>query len=390
MFKSRTRIKQLFTRKEPFILESGQSLGEVQLAYETYGKLNKDGRNAILVCHALTADAHAAGLPVLDSRILEEIPLYRSKNPDQPGWWNDLIGPGKALDTDRYFIISSNVLGSCYGSTGPASFKPGSRQTYGPDFPEITVRDMVRAQKRLLDSLGVKELFTAVGGSLGGMQVLEWALLYPQMIRSIIPIATSAGHSAWAIGYSHLTRQAIMTDPSWNNGYYRKQPHRGLSLARQIGMVSYRTDISFEQRFGRHKQAGAATAPFKVESYLSYQGKKLVQRFDANSLITLTRAMDNHDVGRGRKGISNALATINARALCIGISSDILYPASEQKQIARAIPHSLYRELISNDGHDSFLIETDRIGRLISDFLNSIFPNSRQESLVYDNYEIRR
>ena len=370
MLKSKTEIIKLFERQNPFQLESGKQLFEVQVAFETYGRLNAAGDNALLVCHALTGDAHAAGFTELSDDVLHNIPLYRAKKPDQPGWWDGLIGPGKALDTDQYFVVCSNILGSCYGTTGPVSINPQNGRVYGPDFPQVTVRDMVRLQKALLDVLGVKSLVTVIGGSLGGMQVLEWALLYPEMVRSIIPIATAAGHSAWAIGFNHLARQAVMTDPDWNNGFYQHQPQKGLALARQIGMISYRTDISFQHRFGREKQNGKPQSLFQVESYLSYQGQKLVKRFDANSFVLLTRTLDEHDVGRGRGGIEQALSQITCPALCVGINSDILYPAREQQEIAAQIPKALYREIKSPNGHDAFLIEYEQLNPMIREFLN--------------------
>jgi homoserine O-acetyltransferase len=372
MLQSRTQILELFNAHKPFELESGQVLPHVQVAYETYGQLDADGSNAILVCHALTGDAHAAGITEIDTSILQSIPLYAAKKPDQPGWWDGLIGPGKALDTERYFVISSNILGSCYGSTGPTSPDPKAGKPYGPNFPQISVRDMVKVQRALLNALGIRQLVTVIGGSLGGMQVLEWALLFPEMVQSLIPIATAARHSAWAIGFDHLARQAVMNDPHWNNGFYTSQPAQGLSLARQIGMISYRTDISFQQRFGRKLQPDENDKRFQVESYLSYQGEKLVRRFDANTLITLTRAMDAHDVGRERDGTENALAQIKAPALCLGIDSDILYPAAEQKEIARHIPNARYEEIHSPNGHDAFLIEYDQLNEIIRTFLQTL------------------
>ncbi|WP_456440526.1 homoserine O-acetyltransferase MetX [Caldithrix abyssi] len=371
MLKSKTEIITLFESSRPLTLDSGHKLPAVQAAFETYGRLNAAGDNAILVCHALTGDAHAAGITQLDAQTLHKIPLYRSKKTDQPGWWDGLIGPGKALDTNRYFVVCSNILGSCYGTTGPMSVNPQSGRPYGPDFPEITVRDMVKVQKALLDALSVKSLVTVIGGSLGGMQVLEWALLFPQMVRSIVPIATAAGHSAWAIGFNHLARQAVMNDPHWQGGHYRRQPERGLALARQIGMISYRTDISFQHRFGRDKRNDGKEPVFQVESYLAYQGEKLVKRFDANSFVLLTRALDSHDVGRDRGGIEQALHSICCPALCVGIDSDILYPAREQQEIARQIPQALYREIKSPDGHDAFLIEYEQLNAMVREFLAS-------------------
>ncbi|NOX89148.1 MAG: homoserine O-acetyltransferase [Calditrichaeota bacterium] len=372
MLKSKTQIVKLFTPEHPLKLESGDVLTEVRVAFETYGRLNRTSDNAVLVCHALTGDAHAAGFTEIDDQILDQIPLYGSKKPNQPGWWDGLIGPGKTIDTERFFVVCSNILGSCYGTTGPNSIDPESGKPYGPNFPEITVRDMIKVQKRLLEYLRVQKLVTVIGGSLGGMQTLEWALMYPETVKSVISIAAAARHSAWAIGFNHLARQAIKNDPLWNNGYYRQQPENGLALARQIGMVSYRTDISFQRRFGREKQNNGQPGQFKVESYLSYQGDKLVKRFDANSMITLTKAMDRHDVGFNRGGVKKALSSIKAKALCIGIDTDILYPAIEQKEIADHIPNGVYREIKSPDGHDAFLIEFDQLNAIINEFLGEI------------------
>ena len=357
-------VGSLLSRSEPFILESGNPLSPFDIAYETYGTLNDEGTNAILVCHALTGNAHAGNSAAANGN-------------SAPGWWSGIIGSGKGLDTDRYCVICSNILGSCYGTTGPASIDPRSGEAYRMNFPQVTVRDMVRAQRLLLGELGVRKLATVIGGSLGGMQVLEWAILYPDFVESIIPIATAARHSAWCIGFNEAQRLAILSDPAWRGGEYEEQPSAGLALARMIAMISYRSQVSFEERFGRAAQAPddprngrspftSSEPSFQVESYLRYQGHKLVDRFDASSYVYLTRAMDMHDVGSNRGGVEQALGSIKARALCIGISSDILYPASEQRAIARCIPRSRYREIESPHGHDAFLIEFDQLNEMIS------------------------
>ena len=339
------------------------ALPELTVAYEMYGRLNAAGDNAILVCHALTGSAHAAGLSSPDPRSL--------------GWWDPLIGPGRPLDTNRYCVIASNFLGGCYGTTGPASIDPRTGKPYGMSFPAYTVRDMVHVQKALLDHLGVTSLVTVTGGSLGGMQVLEWPLCYPGTVRSIIPVATASQHSAWCIGLNDLTRQAIMMDPAWKNGAYDPavQPAAGLSLARQLAMVTYRSDVSFTRRFKRdaapHGAAAGATQ-FAVESYLRYQGEKLVARFDANTYLYITRAMDAHDVAAGRGALAEVLGSIAVPSLNIGISSDILYPAHEQQAIAAALPRSTYREIESPDGHDAFLIAYDQLGPFVHEFLKEI------------------
>jgi homoserine O-acetyltransferase len=334
-----------------------------------YGKLNAAGDNAILVCHALTGSAHAAGLA--------------SDDPRSIGWWDPLIGPGRPLDTDRYCVIASNFLGGCYGTTGPTSVDPRTGARYAMSFPEYTVRDMVHVQKGLLDHLGVRSLVTVIGGSLGGMQVLEWPLCYPKMVRSIIPIATASQHSAWCIGLNDLARQAIMNDPAWQGGAYGPgaQPAAGLSLARQIAMVTYRSDLSFGKRFQRERASArpedarsteAPAARYQVESYLRYQGEKLVARFDANTYLYITRAMDTHDVAAGRGSLADVLGSITIPSLNIGISSDLLYPVHEQRSIAAALPRSTYREIDSPDGHDAFLIAYEQLGPFVQDLLKEL------------------
>jgi homoserine O-acetyltransferase/O-succinyltransferase len=351
-----TQSLTLFPPDSPFVMDSGRALAPATVAYETYGELNAAGDNAVLVCHALTGNAHAAG--------------FASDDPRSAGWWEPLIGPGRGLDTSRDFVICSNFLGSCYGTTGPVSVNPSTGKQYGPDFPQMTVRDMVRLQKALLDHLGVKSLRTVIGGSLGGMQVLEWGVMYPDVVRSMIPVATAVQHSPWCIGLNDIARQAIMNDPAWLGGRYEPsaQPRAGLSLARQVAMMSYRSDVSFLARFGRGRHSDM-TNLFQVESYLRYQGDRLVNRFDANTYIAITRAMDLHDVALGRGEMRDVLGRLGMPVLCIGISSDILYPVHEQKTIAGMIPGSTYRELSSPHGHDSFLIEYDQLAAIVREFL---------------------
>ena len=350
----------------PFALECGRSLSSLTIAYETYGELNASADNAVVVCHALTGDAHVAGLS--------------SPDPKSAGWWDPMIGPGRAFDTRKYFVVCSNILGSCYGTTGPASVDPGSGAPYAMSFPQMTVRDMVRVQHALAGHLGIKELRTVVGGSLGGMQVLEWAFMYPEMVRSIIPIGTAAQHSPWCIGLNEIAREAIMHDPAWRGGEYygSGQPEQGLSLARQVAMMSYRSDVSFLSRFGRDRRNPAGKNQelrfdfqnlFQVESYLHYQGQKLVKRFDANSYIYISRAMDLHDVAYGRGEIQEALSSADCPALCIGISSDVLYPVHEQQTLAQGLARGTYRELNSPHGHDAFLIEYDQLTEHVKGFM---------------------
>lgn len=294
------------------------------------------------------------------------------ERPPQPGWWDGLIGPGKAFDTDKYYVVCSNILGSCYGTTGPSTFNPKTGQPYRASFPAITVRDIVRVQKRLLEILGVRQLVTVCGSSLGGMQVLEWGIMYPDFCKTIIPISTSFKQSAWCVALNTIARTSIMSDPDWNEGNYLDQPRRGLSLARMVGMVSYRSPEELEQRFGRERQGGNIfdfSNQFQVESYLAYQGQKLVERFDANTYITLSRVMDLHDVGRGRGETRDVLQSIKARTLCVGVSSDIRYPTREQKELVTAIPDARYDEVQSIHGHDAFLIEFEQLNRIIHHFL---------------------
>ena len=364
-----TKNVQLFCETNPLEMDCGEKLSPVTVAYETYGELNAAGDNAILVCHALTGSAHAAG--------------YLSSDPKSAGWWDSFIGDGKALDTRKYFVVCSNFLGGCYGTTGPVSLNPITGRPYGTSFPQMTIRDMVRVQKALIDFLGVKQVRTVIGGSLGGMQALEWGVMFPGVVRSMIPIATASAHSPWCIGLNDIARQAIMNDPEWRNGDYygHGQPERGLSLARQVAMVSYRSDVSFLDRFRRDKinsnGSGArsrfdSTNFFQIESYLRYQGKKLVDRFDANTCIYISRAMDIHDVGYGRENVEDVLSSVNVPVLCVGIDSDILYPVHEQKKLASQLPRARYREITSPFGHDAFLIEFEQLGGFVREFLGEI------------------
>ncbi len=341
----------LFT-DEPLALECGKELFAVTVAYETYGTLNAERTNAILLCHALTGSAHASS--------------YGQEWTTPEGWWESAVGPDKAFDPEKHFMVCSNFLGGCYGTTGPTSIHPLTGKPYGPSFPQMTVRDMVRVQYELIRYLGIERLYAVAGGSLGGMQVLEWALMYPETVERIIPIATSARHSAWSIGWNETARQAITNDPAWNGGHYKEQPKNGLALARAIAMISYRSAASFHEKFSRER----TTDPegFQVESYLRHQGHKLVERFDANTYLYIIRAMDLHDITQGRGSLRSVLESIHCPALCIGIDSDVLYPAEEQKEIAAHIPDSDYREIRSVHGHDAFLIEFDQLNQFIKQF----------------------
>jgi homoserine O-acetyltransferase len=359
-----------------FALEGGGTLDHVTVAYETWGELDGSASNAVLVCHALTGDSHASG------RLGPGHPT--------PGWWDDLIGPGRAIDTDRYFVVCANVLGGCQGSTGPASVDPATGRPWGSRFPVVTVRDMVRAQARLADHLGVRRWLTVIGGSMGGMQVAEWAVMFPHRLRSFVSLASCLQASAWQIAWSAAGRTALVLDANFRGGDYYdappgEGPHRGLAVARAIAQINYRSDPVFRDRFDRELVDPLDTFRlwdrFQVESYLDYHGTKLVRRFDANSYVVLNKAMDLHDVGRGRGGVSKAVARITAPALVVSITSDVLYPTYQQERIrdelvAAGVPCD-YHLIDSPQGHDGFLLETDRIGPLVAEFLTAIDKDQR-------------
>ncbi len=352
-----------WTLAEGLPLEAGQRLAPIEVAYETWGTLNRAGDNAILVCHALTGDAHAAGRYADDARL---------------GWWDPLIGPGRALDTRRYFVVCANILGGCQGTTGPASLDSATGQPYGSTFPTITVRDMVRLQYALVRGLGVRRLAAVAGGSLGGMQALEWLVMYPDFVAAAIPVAASLAHTPQGIAYNLIGREAIMRDPDWRGGdYYSsgRTPEQGLALARMIGMITYQSDESMQRKFGRSRVEADPADRFQVESYLHYQGESLVRRFDANSYLVLSRAMDLHDVGTGRGGMDVALACTDpaTRTLVVGISSDILFPLHLQRDTAARLQAlarpATYAEIRSPWGHDAFLIDYDQLTAHITAFL---------------------
>ena len=351
-------------------LENGECLGPITLAYETYGELNADKSNAILICHALSGDAHVAG--------------YHSPDDRKPGWWDDCVGPGKVFDTEKYFVICPNVIGGCQGSTGPSSIAPKVGNPYGLSFPVVTIADMVNAQRHLIDHLGIDKLLTVVGGSMGGMQVLQWATAYPQQIRSAIPLATTARLSPQSIALNEVGRQAIYEDVHWNNGdYYDKEskPHAGLSLARMIGHITYLSDTSMQEKFGRRLQNAERygynfKTEFAVESYLKYHGDNFIQRFDANSYLYVTKAQDYFDLANGYGGLTKRFENVTAKFLIASFISDWLFPSYQSKEIVSALMANgadvTYCDIDSPYGHDAFLLEVDRLTDLMGDFLKYI------------------
>ena len=363
-----------FASDHPFAVESGDVLSNVTVAYETWGALNADASNAILVCHAWTGDSHAAG--------------RAGPGHNGPGWWDDVVGPGKYIDTDRWFVVCPNVLGGCQGSTGPASPHPEDGRPYGSRFPVVTIRDMVRAQARLMRHLGIDQWASVIGGSMGGMQVLEWAITYRKHVRSIVPIATCMQASAQQIAWGVIGRRSIRLDQRWRGGdYYDAEPGdgpaEGLAIARQVAQVTFRSDNAFTERFGRNltdrSQVGDTFGlwqQFEVERYLQYHGDKLVRRFDANSYLLIGKAMDLHDIARGRGNLHRAMALITVPNLTIGIDSDMLYPSYQQRHMSEllsevGVPNE-YVEINSPHGHDAFLIHFDEVGEPIARFLDRV------------------
>lgn len=330
-----------------FALENGEHLDDVVVAYRTWGDIRNADERAILVCHALTGSA------------------------DVEAWWPGIIGEGKAFDPAQDFIVCANILGSCYGTTGPANLKPGSEDRYRSDFPRISVRDMVELERCLLDHLGIERVELVTGPSLGGMQALEWSLMYPERIGAVVPIGVGGQHSAWCIGVSEAQRAAIAADPNWNGGYYDDElpPKAGLAAARMMAVCTYRSWDSFNERFDRNKRDDDC---FEAQSYLRHQGAKINDRFDANTYVTLTHAMHTHDLARNRADYPAVLASVEQPALVVSVSSDALYPPHEQAYLADHMPNARYETLASLHGHDGFLIETGELGQLIAGFRRSL------------------
>jgi homoserine O-acetyltransferase len=372
--------KKYFTFADPpdkLLLESGARLGPVTIAFETYGRLNEQKDNCILLAHAFSGDAHAAGYHTGDSA------------DDKPGWWDFLVGPGKGIDTNRYFVVCSNILGSCMGSTGPSSINPETLKPYGLDFPMMTIGDMVVAQKALIDHLGISRLRAVIGGSVGGMQVLEWCVRFPEMVRAAVPIATTMRHSALAIAFNEIARQSIMADPNWKKGNYYggPKPDMGLAVARMVGHVTYLSDQAMRRKFGRRLQDKANFSfgfdgDFQVESYLHHQGSKFVTRFDANSLLYITKAADYFDVvericAAGLiKGTIGQTESSRIKYLIVSYSSDWLYPTYQAKELVQSLKRCgqnvSFCEIEADCGHDAFLIPDQRFTKLIGGFLDGI------------------
>ncbi len=361
-----------FVYAQPFAFKSGQVIPGFMLRYETYGELNATRDNAILICHALSGDHHCAG--------------WHSGADKKPGWWNNLIGPGKAVDTRRFFVVCANVLGGCQGSTGPSSPNPETGRPYGILFPFVTIRDMVRSQKLLLDHLGVAELHGVIGGSMGGMVAMLMAIEYPRFTRRLLAMATTGRESAQAIAFNEVGRQAIMQDPAWNHGDYPKDagPRVGLAIARMMAHITYVSDASMDRKFGRrkketaHNDAYTFDAQFEVEGYLRHQGQSFINRFDANSYLYITRALDQFDLAHAYGSLEQAFSVAEAETLVVGFTSDWLFPPEQNRTLAlamlRAGKRASYAELSTDLGHDSFLLESEELYTLVRGFLERDQP----------------
>lgn len=357
---------QDFHCSSPFEFENGQTIPEFTLRYETYGRLNSDKSNVILIAHALTGDHHCAGVHTIKDR--------------KPGWWNAMIGPGKPIDTNRFFVICANCIGGCQGSTGPNSIDPRTGKPYNLTFPFVTIRDMVRSQKTLLDYLEIPSLYAVTGGSMGGMQVLQWPIEYPDFVERIIPMATTWRQNAQAIAFDEVGRQAIMQDPAWEQGSYEpdKGPNVGLAIARMMAHITYLSDKSMERKFGRRRQSGedkrySFDIEFEVESYLRYQGESFINRFDANTYLYFTRALGYFDLSHAYGSLDEAFKNIKCRTLAVGFTSDWLFPPEQNREIVLAMlrqgKNASYVELSLDLGHDSFLIDSEDLFGLVRDFL---------------------
>jgi homoserine O-acetyltransferase/O-succinyltransferase len=366
-----TQFAELYSADDPLQLASGGTLDSVTVAFETYGQLNSQRDNAVFICHALTGDAHAAG--------------RHNPNDAKPGWWDGFVGPGKGLDTDRYFVICANVLGGCQGTTGPGSVNASSGKRFCLSFPFLTVQDIVAVHSKLVDHFGIRSLAAVMGGSLGGMQVLEWAVRFPQQVRSAVVLASAARLAAQGIAFNAVGRRAIYADAGFNGGdYYDTDgPRYGLAIARMVAHITYLSEDSIELKFGRRLQENRQFAyamqqetEFQIESYLHHQGKRFVQRFDANSYLYLTRAMDYFDLADGFPSLADAFRDTSARFLVVSYDTDWLFPTSQSSELVTALlkagRHATYLELPCPFGHDSFLIDLDPLKDLIGPFLRNV------------------
>jgi homoserine O-acetyltransferase len=363
------------TEEDALQLDCGKKLRSVNLRYETYGSLSEKKDNAILIVHALSGDAHVAG--------------YHTENDKKPGWWDEMVGPGKPFDTDKYFIVCSNVIGGCSGSTGPRSINPETGKRYNMDFPVITIADMTRAQHRLMQHLGIEKWLAIAGGSMGGMQAMEWAVSYPDCAESIIAIATTSRLSPQSIAFDWVGREAIMSDPNWLEGNYEdKLPEKGLATARMLAHITYLSEESMHHKFGRALQAAEEYSfkfqwDFAVESYLQYQGQRFVERFDANSYLYITRAMDYFDISaRAGGSLTKALSSIKSKMMVVSFSSDWLFPPNQAQDIVKAMLnnniYATYCNIESSYGHDAFLLEAETLGKLISDFTRNCYSELKR------------
>ncbi|WP_417912712.1 homoserine O-acetyltransferase MetX [Candidatus Electronema sp. TJ] len=374
--------RQHFTFAEPpglMPVECGAGLGPITLAYETWGELSPQKDNVILVLHAFSGDSHVAS---------HESGCGKAQ---EPGWWEFMVGPGKGIDTRKYFVLCSNIIGGCMGSTGPSSISPETGQPYGMDFPVVTVRDMVRAQKMLLDHLGIRRVLAVIGGSMGGMQALQWCASYPETVASAVLLATTARHSALSIAFNEIARQAIMADPKWRQGSYYggEGPELGLAVARMIGHVTYLSDEAMRRKFGRRLQDRCSLSydfnvNFQVESYLHYQGEKFVRRFDANSLLYITKAADYFDFTTVDSGTLTRMADAGTRFLVVSFSSDWLYPTYQSKELVRLLKKNSinvsFCEIEADSGHDGFLIPSRRLTDLVAGFLRARSEEERRQA----------
>lgn len=373
------------TKDDALFLDCGKALFPITIRYETYGALNETKSNAILIVHALTGNAHAAG--------------YYSETDKKPGWWDEMIGPGKPFDTNKYYVVCSNCIGGCSGSTGPRSINPETGRKYNLTFPVITIADMARAQHKLMEHLQIPKWLNIAGGSMGGMQALQWVIDYPDKVESISAIATTYSLSPQAIAFDWVGREAIMKDPDWNNGEYEdKIPEKGLAIARMLAHITYLSDESMSNKFGRKLKelcdySYDFSRNFEIESYLDYQGQRFVERFDANSYLYITRAMDYFDIASKQKGdLTECFSEAKAKFLLVSFTSDWLFPPQKSKNIVKALRANnidvAYCNIESNYGHDAFLLESKTLGTLIKDYLKSVYDRVRSEECQVSSPEI--